>query len=600
MALPITCSMSGLTENNITRLSFLMYENPGVYALLIGSGLSRAAGIPTGWEITLDLIRRVALLHGEGEQPDWVAWYREKTSEEPDYSKLVSELGLSRDERRSILDGYIEPSTEDRQEGRKIPTQAHYAIADLVRAGFVRVIVTTNFDRLLENALREKGIEPTVVASVDALKGAEPTPHANCFLLKLHGDYKDARILNTEAELSSYPKEYDELLNRIFDEYGLLVCGWSGEWDHALREAIMRSTARRYSMFWTALGAPATVAEELIAHRKGHLITIENADSFFVKIHDYVKVLARTHKRNPQSVNLLVESAKTYIAEPEYRVRLDDLLTAETQLLFEKLESADLPVEAGFSAEEFQRQVNIYESTVEPLARIAGVLGRWGEGEERKTITDIVSSMLRYADRKRNGSSFLVLRSYPAVLLVAAYGIGAVRARRWEAVHNFLTEPVRNYYDAEPKRIVEKLFLDCWEGGGNDLWRNFEGLDGHSAFSDHLYSLLARWSDSFVGVAPNFEELYETWEILGSLAYCECYTLEAIRTVMSDNGFVRVPVGRSGLKYKNRVLELIQGEDFKKNLLQAGFANGQEVFFDETIANFHRVVERIQFGWHRI
>ena len=104
-----------------------MYENPGIYALLIGSGLSRAAGIPTGWEITLDLIRRVALLQREGEQPDWVTWYREKTSEEPDYSKLVSELDLSRDERRSILNGYIEPSAEDRHEGRKIPTQAHYA-----------------------------------------------------------------------------------------------------------------------------------------------------------------------------------------------------------------------------------------------------------------------------------------------------------------------------------------------------------------------------------------------------------------------------------------------------------------------------------------
>jgi hypothetical protein len=29
-----------------------------------------------------------------------------------------------------------------------------------------------NFDRLMENALREHGVEPTVVASVDALAGA--------------------------------------------------------------------------------------------------------------------------------------------------------------------------------------------------------------------------------------------------------------------------------------------------------------------------------------------------------------------------------------------------------------------------------------------
>lgn len=42
-------------------------------------------------------------------------------------------------------------------------------IARLVAAGHVRVIITTNFDRLIENALREHGVEPTVIASVMSL-----------------------------------------------------------------------------------------------------------------------------------------------------------------------------------------------------------------------------------------------------------------------------------------------------------------------------------------------------------------------------------------------------------------------------------------------
>ena len=48
----------------ITALAFSVYENKGVYALLLGSGVSRAAYIPTGWEVTLDLIKRVAALEG--------------------------------------------------------------------------------------------------------------------------------------------------------------------------------------------------------------------------------------------------------------------------------------------------------------------------------------------------------------------------------------------------------------------------------------------------------------------------------------------------------------------------------------------------------
>jgi hypothetical protein len=101
--------MSLLADDPVTQIAFSIYENKGVFALLLGSGLSRAAEIPTGWEITLDLIRRVARAQGVEEQPDWARWYRQETGEEPNYSKLLAELTSSPDERRSILHSYIEP-----------------------------------------------------------------------------------------------------------------------------------------------------------------------------------------------------------------------------------------------------------------------------------------------------------------------------------------------------------------------------------------------------------------------------------------------------------------------------------------------------------
>lgn len=150
-----------------TALAFSLFENKGVYALLLGSGMSRAAQIPTGWEITLDLIRRAAALQGVVNEPDWAAWHRAQTGKEPNYSDVLSALSSLPDERRSILHSYIEPTADDIQEGRKTPTRAYKAIAWLVREGFVRVIITTNFDHLMENALREAGIEPTVIRSDD-------------------------------------------------------------------------------------------------------------------------------------------------------------------------------------------------------------------------------------------------------------------------------------------------------------------------------------------------------------------------------------------------------------------------------------------------
>ena len=37
-------------------LAFSMHSIPGAYDVLIGSGVSAGAGIPTGWQVVLDLI----------------------------------------------------------------------------------------------------------------------------------------------------------------------------------------------------------------------------------------------------------------------------------------------------------------------------------------------------------------------------------------------------------------------------------------------------------------------------------------------------------------------------------------------------------------
>ena len=113
-------------------LAFSMQANPGVYAVLAGSGLSRAAKIPTGWEITLDLIRKLAALREATCDPDAERWFSKTFGKEPDYSHLLNELFCTSSERQQVLRDYIEPSSAEREEGAKQPTAAHRAIASLV------------------------------------------------------------------------------------------------------------------------------------------------------------------------------------------------------------------------------------------------------------------------------------------------------------------------------------------------------------------------------------------------------------------------------------------------------------------------------------
>lgn len=593
--------MALVANDPVTQLAFSVHENKGVFAVLLGSGVSRAAEIPTGWEITLDLIRRVALAQGVPEQPDWAKWYRDKFGHEPSYSALLAELASSPDERRSILHGYIEPTEQDRSEGRKIPTVAHRAIADLVRSRHIKVIVTTNFDRLMENALREAGIEPTVVSTEDGLLGAQPLSHSSCYILKLHGDYKDARILNTDDELSTYPAPYNKQLDRIFDEHGLIVCGWSGEWDSALRAAFLRAPSRRYPIFWAARSTLQGAAEELVRHRGAHVVTIADANNFFSGIRQRVEVLEQSRRQNPRSIELLVNSTKRYLGNAEYRIQLEELLTDEAEILIELLKSSEFDSQSPLNKETVRARVLRYESASESLSRMVGALGRWGDGAEFPLVLDIMRALYAQSESVQNGYViWLSMRSYPAVLVFTAYGLGLTRAQRWPVLHKLFSSAL-TYGNETPTNIVELLFIWAWKGGEKDIWKHLEGLENRKTpLSDHLLDLFVEWGKSFAGLAPDFELLYEKFETLGSLAHFERNdetVLSATNSQPLDRQPVWMPVGRIGWHMGNyrKLVPEMQSEPLKTALLSAGFANGSEKMLDYFIDNLSRYAGRMSW-----
>jgi len=591
--------MSLLSNDPITQLSFSLFENKGIFAVLLGSGLSRAAEIPTGWEITIDLIRRIALAQGAENQQDWVKWYHNKTGKDPSYSALLEDLASSPGERRAILHNYIEPSEIDLEEWRKIPTVAHHAIAALVRAGYIRVIITTNFDRLIENALRDQGIEPTVIASPDALSGAEPLTHSACYLLKLHGDYKDARILNTDSELNEYPDPYNTLLDRIFDEHGLIVCGWSGEWDHALRSAFLRAPNRRYPIYWTIRNQLNNATEDLVKHRKARVIPIAEADTFFTELQQRVETLEQNQRQNPFSVELLLNSVKRYLAKPEYRIQLDELFTQETDRMIVQMELPEFAPQGSWSKEEFRLRIQRYESAAEPLAKMVGILGRWGDDSELRLVLDIINTLYSHAENSAGGGlvPWLNIRSYPAVLVFTAYGIGLTRAQRWSTLHTlFTTSITREHYD--PKRVVDLLFLEAWEGGTKELWENISGFERrHTPFSDYLLALFTDWGKSFSGLSGDFVLLYERFECLASLAYFEREDAASMQAAASanDRELAWMPIGRVGWDKQNlkKLIQELQTNEITTALLQASFAKANsgllELFVDNLIRHARRM-----------
>jgi hypothetical protein len=585
--------------NPLHSLAFSVYENPGVYCILLGSGASRAAEIPTGWEVTLDLVRRVAALDGVTDQTDWVGWYKRVHGSEPGYSDLLDQLATTPDERRSILHSYIEPTPEELEAGKKIPTKAHRAIAGLVQAGYIKVILTTNFDRLIENALREVGVEPTVIGSDDALKGAVPLAHSRCYVVKLHGDYLDTRILNTEAELSFYPPSINTLLDRIIDEHGLIVSGWSGDWDPALRAAITRAPNRRYPMFWAARGEPSKVATDVITQRAGKIIRTDSADTLFETLARLVSSQADAKKQNPQSIELMVASTKRFLAKPEFRIQLDELVGEEARKLDRTLQTADFALTGVFSNELIVQRIARFESATEPLGRIAGVLGRWGSETEQRMITDLLTQF-GVRDSAGGLNVLINLRTYSAVLILYAYGLGLLTARRYADLFNVFSFPLVTNRDTVTS-VVGHLLLGSWQGGENEIWRLLPDLEKRkTALSDHLHDVFQSWSQDYLFAPGNYTPLFEEFELLGSLAFItnseSKETLLAAVSGPNGSNFVWTPIGRVSWdgQTRRRILDKWKIQQTTEELMRAGFASADGEYFELALKSLDNLSGRMR------
>ena len=572
--------MSITNTDSTTQLAFSMSENPGVYAVLLGSGVSRSAGIPTGWEITLELIRRAGIAAGAGEQDDWHRWYVEQRDQQPNYSTLLEELASTPKERQAIIESFLKPSEDEREQGLKLPTRAHRAIADLVKTGHVRVIITTNFDRLMENALRDVGIEPTVVSSADGFAGAEPLTHTNCYILKLHGDFKDARILNTDFELSEYPLVFDGLLDRIFDEFGLIVAGWSGEWDRALRAAILRAPNRRYSSFWLTRGKLSERAQMLVSHRKANMAIAPDADTFFQTLYAKVSTITQFRQPNLSSVELTVSLAKRYLSKPEYRIQFDDLVANEVERATTHL--AEMYNSDGDQSGEFRDWVLRYEAASEPLARLAGVVGRWGSLHEHHLMLEVIQTLLSKGYARRAGDrDWIELKRYPAALVFYGYGLGLTRAGRLSDLYALMEHPIANETSVRMPLIEELSPYYLEDLTGSQAWESLDSGTSRSIYDRFAEILAPSWSTSFAGVSDP-TQLYERFELFCLLQLFKYREVneELLIDAIQRNQFSRWIHGRlrTVRSARRRLSEEMSLQEFRAPLVTAGFGFASDAY----------------------
>jgi hypothetical protein len=362
----------------------------------------------------------------------------------------LGEVARSQAERAQLLRGYFEPTEEEREQRLKLPMPAHHAIARLVAGGFIRLILETNFDRLVETAIQETaGIVPTVISTPDALQGASTLDRSTCTVVKLHGDYLDTRIRNTEEELARYERPMARFLDRVLDEYGLIIVGWSGEWDTALRAALERRRSRRYGMYWATRSDPGEHAARLITQQGAEVIRIVDADTFLSDLADRVQAVADVQRQPPLAVDTAVATVKRYIVDPASVVRLNDLVMKEVEHVYELVGGEKLAVGAGtISAELVSGLAGRADAATEVLRAMVACGTYW----ESASPALWVRALQRLVNRRPPPTSInrgFDMRFLPALLVYYSAGIGAVAGGRYETLRAVLLDTKIAEYERE-------------------------------------------------------------------------------------------------------------------------------------------------------
>lgn len=505
-----------MDNNALTTLAFSIYSNKGTYALLLGAGISRSSGIPSGWDIVIDLLKKLAALNGENDLPDYEQWYNDKFGKAVDYSSLLGELVKTPTERVNLMKSYFEPTEEEAESHLKEPTKAHRAIAQMSKNGFLKVILTTNFDRLLEKALADEGITPQVICHEDDIEGAVPLVHSSLTIIKINGDYIDCRFRNTAEELDNYPPKLHAFLSRIFSEFGLITCGWSATWDKGLTNIIRGIENRRYASYFTYVGKFSEALKELSDFRKGELCAIENADTFFTELNERMKALTDCDAEHPLNKDIILARTKKYLASQQGNIAFSDLFEAEGQRAYDKI-IQHANYNFTLDSNSFKSYTKLHQNAIDTLLPMSILVIRWGKPKHIEAVTDILIKLA--ANPVKSGKMYntntLPVHYWAAAMLLYTIGIACVKYGKFSFL-NSLFHLILFSDTSNRKYLLEVLHPCYWNK------ENLNELNG-TTYLTPLSTILSKQLRSYlqkdIFTESEYDQTLCIFEYLLSLSY---------------------------------------------------------------------------------
>lgn len=304
----------------ISVQEFLQNYQLDCYQLMwfLGAGASRSANLPTASDLTWDLKKR-AYCTAENQPYDSydlnsgaVKKLIQSYMESKGYPELWSpeeysfyfELLFKNDYQKQQR--YIESALKSE---RVSLTVGHRILASLVRMNMIKVLFTTNFDDVVEQAFAKVNGRNLSVFNIEGSYAALDALNSEAFpiYVKLHGDFKYRSIKNLSEDLLVNDSELKRCFLSSASRFGMIVSGYSGRDSNVMgmmRDALNSVNPFPKGIYWAVINANNAEATAIDFIQEARSKGIK---AYFVEAGTYDEFLSKIWRQVPNIPSDLVK-----------------------------------------------------------------------------------------------------------------------------------------------------------------------------------------------------------------------------------------------------------------------------------------------------
>jgi len=408
------------------------------YVLFAGGGVSKDAGIPTAWDLMLKIAGLLYVADNQEKEiipnTELEKWFIKSEYAQMEYSELMELIYPKYNDQQDFLKKYLN--------NYKIG-ESHKGIAELVRRGIIRAIITTNFDHYIERALEERDLEVQVISTDDDLNNSEPLIQCKSVrIYKPHGNLGFGKLKNTPKDLESLSQLMEEKLITVMSEHGVIVLGYSGK-DKGIQQVFKKRNYNYYPLFWINPESPTETMEKILKKNNYTYIQCTGAGKFineFLKLSEKINDIAPLIGTGPTIIDLENELKISKSVNPLYLDYLN-IINKELENIkpdFSKFAEID---------DAILWQINEGTQIVSKFIEIALLASKYKNKNASKTIYDYFGNLFKlckipegfsgnYYEIHFDGYRFLIYEMF--VSFIAAL----IKYDNWEIIGDILSNDI--------------------------------------------------------------------------------------------------------------------------------------------------------------